>query len=941
MRFLERIIGVCCLLLLCNLALSQFGTTPQVINFPKTEYNASNQNWSIDQDSTGTIFIANNKGLLIYNGAWQLYELPGQQILRAVACDKNGRIYTGAFGEFGYWQKENLGNYTYHSLTKLITYAQFPKEEIWKITLVGDKVYFQSFSTIYLFEKGKITPIVGPGNIMYAFPIHGKMYVQVLGKGLYELNGTSFSPVVTNPILQKDEVISIMEGHENTILIGTVHNGLYQYKDGLLTTFPGVINMILKSALINAAIRLTDSTLAIGTIQKGLYVLHDDGRILEHFDQQNGLQNNTILSLKKDRIGNLWTGLDRGLDQIVLQSPLRYFQDVKGEIGAVYATTFYNGRFYIGSNDGLYRYEPNVGFRNVAGINWQVWSLDILNGQLFCSHNAGITVLENDRVSNIPNMPGGWAIKVLRSNPHYALQGTYIGMSVFEKGEDDHYHFKAKIKGVETMPISDWEEDANGNILLKHAYKGISKIRFSPTYDSVIQTTKMDEKNGVAPDIQQNLSYWNGNVYVISSDGVRIWNEKKNLFEKVDALFGLYNAALQVKRIFPMPQNYFWVVKDDNQLIYIDKSNVHYPFFLKDFSLVGGYERVIPLDDNQSILCGETGFALFSANLLRKNPTSTPYVSSVFVNERDHFVPITLLGRNHHGNWQIHYENRAIKIVAGCSVYDRLMQYRFKISKQGENGYWSEWQNATSKVYSELSAGTYKVEIQTNVSSVPTYFEFTVLQPWYWTWWSKAIYIILILLSIGFIYNKIEQKHTRKILLKQEEMEKMLAMQKMQHENELLLLRKEKLEEEVQLKSEDLANSANELIKRKKLLNKLHVEIEKQREDKEQVPISPSMRKLSKELERQLKLDKEETHLFEHGFNTVHEQFFIKLLQVYPELTPQDLKLAAYLRMNLGTKEISPLLNITVRGVELKRYRLRKKMNLDEGINLNEFMMKF
>ena len=101
------------------------------------------------------------------------------------------------------------------------------------------------------------------------------------------------------------------------------------------------------------------------------------------------------------------------------------------------------------------------------------------------------------------------------------------------------------------------------------------------------------------------------------------------------------------------------------------------------------------------------------------------------------------------------------------------------------------------------------------------------------------------------------------------------------------------------------------------------------------------MKRLSKELERQLKLDKDETKLFEHGFNTIHELFFTRLLTQYPNLTPQDLKLAAYLRMNLGSKEIAPLLSITVRGVELKRYRLRKKMYLDESINLNEFMMKF
>ncbi|HEU0226802.1 MAG TPA: LuxR C-terminal-related transcriptional regulator, partial [Arachidicoccus soli] len=60
----------------------------------------------------------------------------------------------------------------------------------------------------------------------------------------------------------------------------------------------------------------------------------------------------------------------------------------------------------------------------------------------------------------------------------------------------------------------------------------------------------------------------------------------------------------------------------------------------------------------------------------------------------------------------------------------------------------------------------------------------------------------------------------------------------------------------------------------------------------------------------------------------------------FPNLTAQDLRLAAYLKMNLTTKEIAPLLNISTRGVEIKRYRLRKKMNLDEHENLSDFMIR-
>ena len=67
--------------------------------------------------------------------------------------------------------------------------------------------------------------------------------------------------------------------------------------------------------------------------------------------------------------------------------------------------------------------------------------------------------------------------------------------------------------------------------------------------------------------------------------------------------------------------------------------------------------------------------------------------------------------------------------------------------------------------------------------------------------------------------------------------------------------------------------------------------------------------------------------------------FIKKIKSLHPELTPNDLRLCAYLRLNLPSKEIAPLLNISHRSVEVKRYRLRKKMNLDHKENLTEYIL--
>ena len=103
--------------------------------------------------------------------------------------------------------------------------------------------------------------------------------------------------------------------------------------------------------------------------------------------------------------------------------------------------------------------------------------------------------------------------------------------------------------------------------------------------------------------------------------------------------------------------------------------------------------------------------------------------------------------------------------------------------------------------------------------------------------------------------------------------------------------------------------------------------------------LKQKVKQIERVIESDVRLDKN-WERFESHFDQVHENFFKRLRSNYPQLTPKDQKLCAYLRMNLTTKEIAPLLNISVRGVEISRYRLRKKMELDSDVNLVSFILE-
>ena len=139
---------------------------------------------------------------------------------------------------------------------------------------------------------------------------------------------------------------------------------------------------------------------------------------------------------------------------------------------------------------------------------------------------------------------------------------------------------------------------------------------------------------------------------------------------------------------------------------------------------------------------------------------------------------------------------------------------------------------------------------------------------------------------------------------------------------------------EVENKTRELSNAAFNLIRKNTALQHLKEDLLSSDKD------AASLRKIVRRIEEHLEGD-HDWEIFEESFNRVHDDFFVRLLHDFPDLTPGDLRLAAYLKMNLASKEIAPLLNISVRGVENKRYRLRKKIGLPEEANLTEFILNF
>ena len=159
--------------------------------------------------------------------------------------------------------------------------------------------------------------------------------------------------------------------------------------------------------------------------------------------------------------------------------------------------------------------------------------------------------------------------------------------------------------------------------------------------------------------------------------------------------------------------------------------------------------------------------------------------------------------------------------------------------------------------------------------------------------------------------------------------------------NDVMMLKNENLQAEIEHKNTELASVAMHLVQKGELLGKIKEELMRlKRSSNGDNHTNGDYKKLIHILGEEDKMDKDWEHFAVH-FDKVHSDFLRTLKASHPALSAHELKLCAYLLMNLSSKEIAQLMNIPVRGVEISRYRLRKKFKISTETNLFNYLLEF
>lgn len=903
---------------------SENSVTPRIINFTKIIYKAQNQIWAIAQSPDERLYFGNNDGLIEYDGArWQTYKLPNKQIVRSVSCDASGRIFTGGFGEFGYWAPHSAsGQLQYHSLSRKLANESIAKEEIWHILPHDKSVFFQSFGVIYRYDFKTVEEIRPPDNIMFLQSVGSDLVAPVIGKGLYRWTPSAgFSFIKGSELFAASRVIAIL-AHGDKWLVCTENQGIFAYDGQSFAPWTTPAQSALRANQLNKAIRLANGWIALGTILNGVYLLDDTGRIVYHLNRENGLQNNTVLALRQDRAGDLWVGLDKGVDLIALSDPLTYYQDRSGKIGAVYAAAIHQGLFYAGTNQGLYAKSLSGGdFQLVNRTQGQVWELYQDDSSLLCGHNDGTFAINGLSADKISPITGGWQLLPWPGSD-YLLQATYTGLALLGKDPQGQRRLSHRIEGF-VEPIRFMGVDSRKRVLAANQYKGLYLIELDPSLQRISRRRELSAADGLPTPFKIRIVQLQDRLLVQADTLVFAWDETRKKLTYIKEYRGISLTGGNF-RIVP-GRDGEWFKAYPNRLEWYR----HGEFLGRlSVSLVPDFECVIPLDDSTYLFCLDNGYALLKRPLVPENAGQIP---APLISRIELLNATQTFAGNSPDVLQLGPAMNGLHFVYSLPFYTQPPLFQSRLV--GFQNEWSAWSESASREFTNLPPGNYVFEVRANLSDAVRKIAFEIEPHWYETRWARILMLaaLLALLIAFLVWNQHRfERHRRQVEMDNER----------QLQQERIKVRNEQLQSDIINKSQELANSTFNLVRKNEILMQIKEALNDIKGDLGARLPDKYHQRLIHLIDSHLESE-HDWQVFETNFTQVHEVFFKHLKEQFPDLTPGDLRLAAYLKMNLASKEIAPLLNISIRGVENKRYRLRHKLGLPSDANLTEFLMGF
>ena len=898
------------------------GPVPFFRNFTPAEYGAMSQNWSLAQDGRGYVYVGNNSCLLRYNGrSWDRFYPFGdnkEAIIRSLYADPDsGRIYIGSFREFGYLEYDAYGGLVYTSLYGRLASPPPDSEEIWYITRLGECIYFIYFTSCYIYDtrSGILHREVAPTS--YFYEADGDLILSSSSGSARRYRAGSFDhepePLPAFP----KRMVKLFPGEGRTKLAVSATDGLFQMEGSSVRRIDG-----LKGGwdVANRAIQCADSSIVVGFLSGGVYAFAPTGEILWHIDTEAGLGDNTVLALMEDRSGHIWCALDKGV-AVIFKGGDQWLSLSDYHLGKISVSLLDGDHLFVGSNQGLSYFQmdrSSLSLRKLAGFfpNSPLWSLAREDGQVFIGENGGAYLFHDGRMRHLSTAPGGTAPRLLtlQDGSEVLIQGSFTNLYVYRRAGGE-WQYSHSVSGL-MAPVRHIEVDYLGNIWLECMYEGLKRIRLA--------------EDGRSVSVEEG--YFGGGIRVCKMGGRVLFHNPEGFWfydDQTDAMapFAPLNQ-LQLgdcRRVIPAGKERWWLVRrDDAVLIRFRDDRAEkldrLGFGELNVSLTELFESIIPVSDSRFLFGVENGFLVHDLPRPAQQEAQLRFSSiSTFDGQGSRPVPLDVpaLVLPHNASFTLSLAALDVKYQQADVRY-QLEDFDYDAQVLGPG---------MTATYTRMPAGSYTFSawladapgqrLTLPVVVKPSFFASTP---------AILLYFLVAAVLVAGVYWRLRRAFRRQ-----------RARLEAEKEKELLTLRNEQLEASVLLKSKELATYSLLEASRNHVLQKIKEELSRIHYGKPGSLAKKDYDALSAII-RDGEFSESSWEHFYTQFDLIHKSFFRTLRERHPELSTNDLRICAYLRLNMSTKELAGIMGVTPKGAEAAKYRLRKKLGLSSNVSISDYL---
>lgn len=919
----------------------------EVISYGRNDFKSDSQFWTMVEDPDGLLIFGNNAGILIFDGEyWKRVFLPNKSSVRSLLIDDSGLIWVGGYNEIGNLLKDDYGNYYYKSLINELNLNTINFENIWDIHALNGKIIYRTFKDLIVITGKSATHIKANKSFIYSEIIHQNLLIQDEENGIYVLNkeGNKITLLFNTDIIQNSTI-------ETSFPLNTDET-YFITRDGQIFLANLTSKAIVKKTTlfkkghidpINCGIQKNDSTLLLGTLSSKIIELKKNGKFFNTNIAFPKVNNNAILNFHKLKSNNIWVLQNNGISCLDFNSQYSKIFDN----ASVYDILINKKTIYIATNEGVFYLNNfnglNFKVNKIDDLPGQAWSLTKVQDEIIIGHNDGIFVLKNNAIKKIDDRTGFWKITPIKNQKDLFLASGYNGLFLLEKN-NTNWVLKHQISGFDESTRDIIQAEEPNTYWICHGYKGVYKIVVNSAYSRVESVEHYGADHGFKSPFNINVVNYNGQIVFTTNQGIYTFNKQTKTFIPYKQLNTILNPTKNTRKLLFTPTK-TWFVQDDEVGYFLNNSKtlITTPFLNLKGTFNQGMECVLPYN-NYVFIGSKEGLFLYNILNQQKKEAST-FISAITYTKgiETHLIPIT--------------SNQEIKIPSNTDV----LRFEFSVPKlapyttveysyylEGLDENWSSWSSSPFKEYTKLSKGTYTFKVKsrsyTGIEGNAISHSLTILPSWYQTQLAYFVYFLIITLFIFILYKLIskkienEKRKTKLETLKDQKLMKLeLAQLKLAVEQKKIKENNAHLENDLIDKSKELANYTLLLSKRKEAFLELTNDLKQLKEIVKNTESKNKIIQIFKKL-NQNNIGEKYLEIFDVNFERVHSNFFNALKHIDPSLSKRDLRLCALIKMNLTNKEISNILNISNRGVETARYRIRKKLNLSSSENLTLFL---